>query len=54
VCCAACHNGLGCHLTAHDGQVLDHSMLHKYIFFHVSIYNSILEWTTITGILSPF
>jgi len=23
-------------------------------FFHVSIYNSILEWTTITHILSPF
>lgn len=30
--CAACPNGLSCQLTAHNGQVLDHSMLHKYIY----------------------
>jgi hypothetical protein len=30
--CAACPNGLSCHLTAHNGQVLVHSMLHKYIY----------------------
>ncbi len=30
--CAACPNGFSYHLTSHNGQVLDHSMLHNYIY----------------------